>query len=112
MSKSLFLQFIADYGTGDPSFAEVVQKLMLLEPSVRVQCTSVPKFSTLATGFWTAQFSLVNSVPGMMIYINTAPRRDKKESRDRNEGESLVYALLGNGVKIVGVNSGYCFGYE
>ncbi|MEK9143560.1 MAG: hypothetical protein AAB481_02955, partial [Patescibacteria group bacterium] len=107
----MFIQFIADFGTGDPAFAEVVQKLMLLEPSVRVQSTSVPKFSTLATGFWTAQFAFVSPVPGMMIYTNTAPRRDKKESRDRNEGESLVYALLSNGVKIVGVNSGYCFSF-
>ncbi len=107
----MFIQFIADYGTGDPSFGEVVQKLLLLEPSVRVQCTSVPKFSTLATGFWTAQFAFTNPVPGMMIYTNTAPRRDKKESRERNEGESLFYALLESGVKIVGVNSGFCFSF-
>lgn len=107
----MFLQLIADYGTGDPSFGEVIQKLTLLDPTINIHCTSVPKFSTFATGFWTAQFALVNPVPGMMIYTNTAPRRDNKESRDRNEGEGLVYALLRNGVNIVGVNSGYCFSF-
>lgn len=107
----MFIQFIADYGTGDPSFGEVVQKFTLLDPSLNIHCTSVPKFSTIATGFWTAQFATVNPIPGMMIYTNTAPRRDKKESRERNEGESLVYALLQNGVKIVGVHSGYCFSF-
>lgn len=107
----MFIQFIADFGTGDPSFAEVVQKLMLLNPHVLVHTTSVPKFSTLATGFWTAQFALINPVTDMMIYTNTAPRRDKKESRDRNEGEGLVYAILQNGINIIGVNSGYCFSF-
>lgn len=107
----MFIQFIADYGTGDPAFGEVVQKLKFLSPSVDVHCTSVPKFSTLATGFWTVQFGLLNPVPGMMIYTNTAPRRDNKESRDRNEGEGLVYAILQNGVKVVGVNAGYCFSF-
>lgn len=106
-----FIHLIADYGTGDGAFGEVIQKLTLLEPDARVYPTSVPSFSTLATGFWTAQYSLVNPIPGMIIYTNTAPRKDKKESRDRNEGEKLVYAQLKNGAKIVGVNAGYCFSF-
>ncbi len=111
MDKSLFIQLIADYGTGDPAFGEVCQKLKLLEPNTQVMCTSVPKFSTLATGFWTAQYALVNPVPGMMIYTNTAPRKDDKGSRHKNEGEGLIFAKLTNGIQIVGVNAGYCFSY-
>ena len=109
MEKRTFLQFIADYGVGDPSFSEVVQKFELLDPYLDIFCTSVPKFSTLSTGFWTYQFALVNPVPNMLIYTNTAPRKDDKESRIHNEGEGLVYALLNNGVRIVGVNAGYSF---
>lgn len=111
MTNPRIIQFIADYGVGDPSFTEVIQKLTLLDPSVRVFATSVPKFSTLATGFWTAQLASVNPIPGMLIYTNTAPRKDNKESRHQNEGEGLVYAMLENGVQIVGVNAGWCFSF-
>ncbi len=111
MNTPLFIQLIADYGVGDPSFGEVIQKLTLLDPTVRVNPTSVPKFSTIATGFWTAQYALVNSAPGLVIYTNTAPRKDNKDSRKGNEGEKLVYALLKNSVKVIGVNAGYCFSF-
>lgn len=107
----MFIQLITDYGVGDPAFSEVIQKLTLLDPSVRVHPTSVPIFSTLATGFWTAQFALVNPVAGMVIYTNTAPRKDNIEKREDGDGEKLVYAELNNGVKVVGVNSGYCFSF-
>jgi S-adenosylmethionine hydrolase len=111
MSKPQFIQLIADYGTGDPAFGEVVQKLQSLAPGVIVFETAVPSFNTIATGFWTAQYALVNSTPNMIIYTNTAPRKDDKESRKDNEGEHLVYALLKNGAKVVGVNAGYCFSF-
>ena len=97
--SQIFIQLIADYGVGDPSFGEVVQKLVLLDPTVRVHTTSVPKFSTLATGF------------NMVIYTNTAPRKDIKTSRAGNEGEKLVFAKLTNGVAVVGVNAGFCFSF-
>ncbi len=103
------IQLIADYGTGDPSFGEVIQKLTSLYRSARVVRTSVPAFSTIATGFWTAQYALVNPVPDMIIYTNTAPRKDNEGSRIENEGEHLAYALLDNGVKVIGVNAGHCF---
>lgn len=31
MADATLIHLIADYGTGDPSFAEIVQKLTLLE---------------------------------------------------------------------------------
>lgn len=108
---STFIQFIADYGTGDPAFSEVIQKIVKLDPSARIQQTSVPKFSTLATGLWTGQFAAINQPEEFIIYTNTAPRKDNKESRERNEGEKLVYAKLESGIRIVGVNAGYCFSF-
>lgn len=111
MAGTTLIQFIADYGVGDPSFGEVIQKLTLLDPTIRVIRTSVPAFSTIATGFWTAQFAFVNPVPGMMIYTNTAPRKDDRGGRLENEGERLKYALLDNGVRVVGVNAGFCFSF-
>src|SRR3989344_64943 len=111
MTEPTLIQLIADYGIGDPAFGEVIQKLTLLHRPARVVRTSVPAFSTIATGFWTAQYALVNPVPDMIIYTNTAPRQDNKESRDNNEGEHLIYALLKNGVKVVGVNAGFCFSF-
>jgi S-adenosylmethionine hydrolase len=104
-----FIHLIADYGTGDGAFGEVMQKLYGLDQDVTVMPTSVPAFSTIATGFWTAQYAMVNPIKDMVIYTNTAPRKDNKQSRDRNEGEKLVFAKLTNGVRIVGVNAGYCF---
>jgi S-adenosylmethionine hydrolase len=109
MENFHFIHLIADYGIGDPSFGEVIQKLHNLDPNAQIVPTSVPSFSTIATGFWTLQYALVNPFPGMMIYTNTAPRKDNKGSRIENEGEHLAYALLTNGVKVVGVNAGHSF---
>lgn len=111
MATQTFIHLIADYGSGDPAFAEVIQKLRLLAPEIVVYPTSVPPFSTLATGFWTYQFATVNPIPGMTIYTNTAPRRDVKEKRERNEGERLLFARLKNGIRVVGVNAGFCFSF-
>lgn len=111
MSKNFFIHLVADYGVGDPAFGEVIQKLTLLDPHVRVYPTSVPAFSTVATGFWTAQYALVNPLPDVLIYTNTAPRKDVKSSRVANEGEKLMFAELENGMRIVGVNSGFCFSF-
>jgi S-adenosylmethionine hydrolase len=108
---NLFLHLITDYGVGDPAFAEVLQKLNLLSPGIAIVPTSVPSFSTLATGFWTHQLALVNPVPEMGIFTNTAPRKDNKSGRDKNEGEGLVFAELNNGVRVVGVNAGFCFSF-
>ena len=109
MQNPLFIQLIADYGVGDPAFNEVIQKLTSLNPFVQVRATSVPDFSTLATGFWTAQYSLVNRLENLIVYTNVDPRTEKKESRDKNEGSKFALAKLKNGALIAGVNRGYCF---
>ncbi|BAY79312.1 hypothetical protein NIES25_57960 (plasmid) [Nostoc linckia NIES-25] len=107
----MFICVIADYGTGDPAFTEVTQRLLLAFPHAQIHLLSVPPFSTLATGFWIAQLGL-NPGPGdRLIYHNCAPRQDDPEARRDNEGEGLTYALLSNGVKVVGVFAGYTLSF-
>lgn len=107
----MFISLIADYGTGDPAFAEVKQKLLMALPQAQIHELSVPPFSTLATGFWIAQLGLNSGPTNRLIYHNCAPRQDDPEARRDNEGEGLTYALLANGVKVVGVNAGYTLSF-
>lgn len=111
MYMNKLIHLIADYGVGDPAFTEVIQKLLSLNPEIIVIPTSVPSFSTIATGFWTYQLAMVNPLQTGIIYTNTAPRKDTKEKREHNEGERLMYAKLKNGMQIVGVNAGFCFSF-
>lgn len=107
----MFISIIADYGTGDPAFAEVTQRLLAAFPSAQFHTLSVPPFSTLATGFWIAQLGLNPGPDDRLIYHNCAPRKDDLEARSNNEGEGLTYALLPNGVKVVGVNAGFTLSF-
>jgi len=107
----MFISLIADYGTGDPAFAEVKQRLLLALPQSQIHELSVPPFSTLATGFWIAQLGLNPGTNDRLIYHNCAPRQDDPEARQDNEGEGLTYALLTNDVQVVGVNAGYTLSF-
>lgn len=107
----MFISLIADYGTGDPAFLEVMQRLLTALPGAQIHPVSVPPFSTLATGFWIAQLGLNPGPAERLIYHNCAPRQDDPEARRNNEGEGLTYALLTNGVKVVGVNAGYTLSF-
>ncbi|MBD2021477.1 SAM-dependent chlorinase/fluorinase [Leptolyngbya sp. FACHB-36] len=107
----MFISVIADYGIGDPAFVEVTQQLLMSLPQAQIQTLSVPPFSTLATGFWIAQLGLNPGPDDRLIYHNCAPRQDDPEARRDNEGEGLTYALLPNGVKVVGVNAGYTLSF-
>lgn len=107
----MLIYLIADYGINDPAFAEVSQQLWQRFSSAHIQCLSVPAFSTLATGFWIAQLGLNTGPQERLIYHNCAPRQDNKEARINNEGEGLTYALLPNGVKVVGVWAGYTLSF-
>jgi S-adenosylmethionine hydrolase len=107
----MFISLIADYGAGDPAFAEVKQRLLVEIPDAQIHELSVPPFSTLATGFWIAQLGLNPGPAERLIYHNCAPRQDDPEARRDNEGEGLTYALLSNGVKVVGVNAGYTLSF-
>lgn len=111
MTEPSIIQLIADYGVGDPAFSEVIQKLTFLDRRIRVGVTSVPSFSTVATGVWISQFSTVNAYPGLVIYSNTAPRKVFIGHREQTDGGRLVYSKLANGVIIVAVNAGYCLSF-
>jgi S-adenosylmethionine hydrolase len=107
----MFITIIADYGNGDPAFAEVSQRLLMGLPQAQINLVSVPAFSTLATGFWIAQLGLNSGPQERLVYHNCAPRQDDKQPRRDNEGEGLTYVLLPNGVKVVGVNAGYTLSF-
>lgn len=111
MQSPIFVNIVADYGTGDGAFAEVTQKLWLELPTAQVQALSVPSFDTRATGFWNAQLGLNPGPAGRIIYHNCAPRKDNLKARGNNEGEALTYALLPNNVKVIGVNAGYTLSF-
>lgn len=114
MNKSQLLHLVADYGAGDPAFAEVIQKLTSLQPDIKVNPVPVPKYSTLATGFWIYQLASVNAFEGLAIYSNTAPRRkDGEDTNKTYKGQfgQLAFARLDNGVNIIAVHYGYAFSY-
>lgn len=98
---------IADYGPGDLAFSEMISALARhLPDDVRWHPTPVESFNTLATGFIVGQLGLVQESVPTVIYANCAPRQDKTEARDDNEGEGLLYGKLRNGVQLLVVNSG------
>ena len=107
----MFVSLIADYGSGDPAFAEVSQRLVAQIPQAQIHCLSVSPFSTLATGFWIGQLGLNPGPQPRLIYHNCAPRRDNPEARTENEGEGLTYAKLPNKVIVVGVLAGYTLSF-
>lgn len=108
MAEPLIIQLIADYGIGDPAFSEVIQKFTFLDRHIRVSATSVPAFSTVATGIWIYQFATVNAFPGLVVYSNTAPRIAITEKQHNHLGGQLAYTKLDNGTIVIAVNVGYC----
>ncbi len=107
----MLLHLIADFGHADLAFAEVSQRLKRLLPEAELVLTSVPPFATLAAGFCVAQLGLNEAPENTLIFHNVAPRRDDKGARQNNDGERLAYALLPNGVKVVGVHAGFAFSF-
>jgi hypothetical protein len=110
-----FLHLICDYAPGDLAWAEVLSALSAnLDPAIRLHTTSITSFDTIATGFVLAQLALASEdlrPKNLLLFANTAPRKDKKEAKTNNEGEGLLYAKLKNGVPIVVVNSGYSLSF-
>ncbi len=107
----MLVHIVADYGHGDLAFAEVVQRVKLHLPDAEPVLVPVPPFATLAAGFCVAQLGLNPAPPGTIVYHNVAPREDEGEAREGNEGERLAYALLPNGVRVIGVNAGNAFSF-
>jgi len=109
MVKPIIIQLVADYGNGDPAYAEVVQKLTFLDRHIRVNKVNVPRFSTIATGLWIYQLATVNAHSGLIIYSNTAPRIESAENTYKEKYGHFAYAELDNGVEVMAVHVGYAF---
>ena len=107
----MLVHIVADYGTGDLAFAEVVQRIKLHLPDAEPVLVPVPPFCTVAAGFCIAQLGLHPAPPGALIYHNVAPREDDEAARPGNEGERLAFARLPTGVRVIGVNSGYALSF-
>lgn len=107
----MLVHIVADYGSGDLAFAEVVQRIKLHLPDAEPVLTPVPPFSTLAAGFCVAQLGLNDAPKGTLIYHNVAPRADEATARRDNAGERLAFARLSTGVRVIGVNAGYTFAF-
>jgi hypothetical protein len=107
----VLVHIIADYGSGDLAFAEVVQRIKRYLPAAVPMLVPVPPFCTVATGFCIAQLGLHAAPPGTLIYHNVAPREDDAAARSENAGERLAYARLPTGVRVIGVNSGYALSF-
>ena len=107
----MLIHVIADYGHGDLAFAEVRQRLALFVPEADVFLSPVPAFDTVSAGFCAAQLARTDGPPDRLVYTNVAPRTDRPDPRQDNEGEQLVAAVLPSGVVVVGVNSGHSFSF-
>lgn len=105
------VQMVMDYDNGDMAEGEVRQELCRYLPAGwQIHLTRINSFKTTETGFVVGQFALAprrENDPPLLLYVNCAPRKDRRASRDDNEGEGLVYGRLKNGVEIVAVNSKY-----
>jgi len=107
----MLVHLVADYGHADLAFAEVIQRIRLWIPGAEPVPTSVPAFSTLATGFCIGQLGLNAAPPGTLIFHNVAPRADNPGLRPENAGEPLAFGLLPGGVRVIGPQAGYTFSF-
>lgn len=107
----MYVAAICDYADGDLAWLEVKAALRRWLPSgTPIDRTGVHSFATLELGFVLQQIGLApaeNRPDGTIIFGNCAPRRDRGEARQNNEGEGLLYGVLASGVPIAVVNSGY-----
>lgn len=112
---SSFVHLVCDYAAGDLAWSEVMAAFAARLPdNARVHCTAVDSFDTIATGFVVAQLALADvdlRPQNLLVFANTAPRKDKKDARTNNEGEGLLFATLKNGVQVIAVNSGHSLSF-
>ena len=109
------VHLICDYAVGDLAWAELASVFASKLPTnVKTHMTSVKSFDTIETGFCVGQVSLAPlelRPKHLLVFSNTAPRKDLIDPKLNNEGEGLVYAKLKNGVELVAVNSGFSLSF-
>lgn len=103
------LHVIADYAPMSQEFGEILQRVWTQnwDLDLTVLPSSVPSMDTVGTGYLVSQLALGENPPGTVMYINTAPRKERRSAMSNNQGEKLVWANLHNGVELVAVNSGH-----
>lgn len=110
-----FIHLICDYAPGDLAWSEVSSAMCAhLPENVSLHLTSVGSFDTIATGFVVGQLALADKAlrpENTIIFANCAPRKDRKEARQNNAGEGLLYGKLSNGVRVLAVNSGFSLSF-
>jgi hypothetical protein len=108
----MLVHVVADYGpAGDLAFAEVVQRLAAALDVSSAVVTPVGAFDTLAAGFVVAQLALNDGPAERIVFHNVAPRRDKSDPREGNEGERFTFGEAPNGALVVGPNSGHSLAF-
>lgn len=107
------LHVIADYAPMSQEFGEILQRIWTQnwDLDLEIVPTSVPSLDTIGTGYLAYQLGLGENPPDTVMYINTAPRKERKTAMSDNAGERLVWARLENGVELVAVNSGYTLSF-
>lgn len=99
---------VADYGVGDPAFAEVAASLRAQHGGLSAEKIAVPPFSTIATGFWIRQLGIEDAYQGMVIFSNTAPRGTPEAIHwQGDERQRLLFAMLDTNIPVVAVSSGF-----
>jgi hypothetical protein len=82
------LHVIADYRPMSQEFGEILQRIWAQNWDLDlVVPSSVPSLDTVGTGYLTAQLALGENPPGTVLYVNTAPRKERKEAMTDNAGE-------------------------
>lgn len=112
--NTTLLHVICDYAPDGLEFAEIKTRFhaTLATPgSVHIHHTATPPLDTIAVGFATAQLGLGPKTSRMVIFGNSAPRRDQDAESTENRGRGLRYARLDNGAEVVSVASEYAFSF-
>jgi hypothetical protein len=109
------LHMVCDYAPGDLAWAEIYSALRArLGGALSIHLTAVKSFDTVATGFVVAQLALapLHMRPAsLLLFANTAPRKDRPAPKQDNEGEGLLFARLRSGTPLLVVNSGYSLAF-
>jgi hypothetical protein len=95
------VHLVADYGQGDPAFAEIAQALELALAGAEVQLTRVPASDSLAAGWCAANLALCPGPLGRLVVIDVAAP----------EGDRYCVGRSADGVEVVSANRGWAWSF-
>lgn len=79
----MLVHIVADYGTGDLAFAEVIQRIKVYLPDAEPMPLPVPAFSTLAAGFCIARSASIPRRPARSSITTSHPAKTIPRSGPR-----------------------------